>query len=81
MKERVVVFDKATGEPVAMIQSPDPDFILLNSDEREHVVKPVSENIDWRNVKLNTKTSAVLKKIELGSEMLHLNLPSKSPLT
>ncbi|WP_133717075.1 hypothetical protein [Methylocaldum gracile] len=63
MKERVVMFDKTTGAPVASIQSPDPTFILLNCDDRHHVSKEVPSGMDWQNLSLNLSVGHIEQKI------------------
>jgi len=61
MTDRVVIFDKTTGEPVAMIQTADPTLILLNIDEDQHAIAPATEG-DWRNIELDPKTGTIKQK-------------------
>jgi hypothetical protein len=60
MKERVVIFDKTTGEPIAMIQTADPTLILLNSDEEKHSICPAPEG-DWKNIAIDPKSGSIKK--------------------
>lgn len=48
----VVLFDKDSGEPVAMIQSSDPTFVMLNSNDDHYAVRSVSSMGDWKRLQL-----------------------------
>jgi hypothetical protein len=63
MTDRVVIFDKTTGEPIAMIQTADPTLILLNSDEDRHAIAPATEG-DWRTTEFDPKTRKIKQKAQ-----------------